>query len=488
VGVNALTGRGTRVWTARTLLNGSPSGDEVVIKDCWLNDDRPMEHDTLRAVTGDLEKRRDPRRRHFLTYLHAGLVPVHDGQVFVHDHTVQVIRRGRQLVATIKVVGPPSRTDTPITRKSGSYTSKGVLPNVSVLSGGGYCAPGELPDINVYPRHHYRIVFAEVGTVFRELSTYDKAFFTLQGAVCGEYVFLYCKTLSDVTFLPGLSALHSLGKEHRDVSANNALLVERKYFDTTTCEEPVSGQICKSCTTLPSSSDTELVGVIMDLEFAVDISDNVSRHDVRTVSFLFLVWLLSHYSIIIQGTKHFVATEVAHGDWQIDDSVLPDTEGWLAPPFRQHVFHDLEPMYWAAVYFLFNFHPPNTPTPPLFETAYSQFFPNTNERDNVWLFTHTAEKYLRLGLPTVLHRCIGPLKKWQHALRALKSSAYATAVPNLSTVTIAKSAPRAAGVCLEGLIALRGAISNNPDLQRGLVHARHLLAADEGVKGRDRQQ
>ena len=78
-----------------------------------------------------------------------------------------------------------------MTRKSGSSASKGVLPNVSVLPSGGYRAPGELPDINMYPRQHYRIVFQEVGTVLRDLSTYDEAFFTLQGAVCGESIF-YC--------------------------------------------------------------------------------------------------------------------------------------------------------------------------------------------------------------------------------------------------------------------------------------------------------
>jgi len=151
-------------------------------------------------------------------------------------------------------------------------------------------------------------------------------------------------------------------------------------------------------------------------------------------------------SIYIQGTKNFVATEVAHGGWQIEDSILPVTEDWSMPPFRQHVFHDLEPVYWAAVYFLFNFHPPNTPTSPSFETAYSQFFPVSGSRDGVWLLVGTAEHCFRSWFPAVLHSCIGPLKKWQLALRGTITEAIAeTEKQNLNALSsnALASSPRA---------------------------------------------
>ncbi len=46
----SILGRGTRVWSARLLVNGEPSGELVAIKDTWIDADRPREGDILRAI------------------------------------------------------------------------------------------------------------------------------------------------------------------------------------------------------------------------------------------------------------------------------------------------------------------------------------------------------------------------------------------------------------------------------------------------------
>ncbi|KAF9067460.1 hypothetical protein BDP27DRAFT_1296219, partial [Rhodocollybia butyracea] len=116
--------------------------------------------------------------------------------------------------------------------------------------------------------------------------------------------------------LTGVGAMHDVGYLHRDVSAGNILLVERGY---------------------------ERIGVIIDLECAIIISEHHTQHDSKT------------------GTPAFLPVEVASQDYTDMDFALSLSlyKKGIKPQFHQNGFHDLESIWWICVWFLCH----NLPSP-----------------------------------------------------------------------------------------------------------------------------
>ncbi|KAF9064560.1 hypothetical protein BDP27DRAFT_1333427 [Rhodocollybia butyracea] len=230
-GTNAVFGRATRVW-------------KVFEKDCWVQPDCRLEHVSLAGIRTQLKD--DPRLKHFLTVITAGVVlaPTVDEakKVMVKpDNTKEVIRREQELsvvrLMPIKATATTQRPDTgssKTTPRTGVLKSVGGVPDAHPGIQKGF-RKNENPDD--HQRCHYRIVFAEIGKAVVSMSSYKDMFLAVEGA------------------LTGISAMHDAGYLHRDGSAGNALLVDRG-----------SGP----------------VGVIIDLEYAINFLDESSPHDTRT--------------------------------------------------------------------------------------------------------------------------------------------------------------------------------------------------------------
>jgi hypothetical protein len=295
-GAEAFRGRGTRVWKVREVVDGKPTGPPMVLKDSFVNEDRPREGETTKKIVGSLPAG-DRRRLHFLT------VVVH-GDVVIDDHpdSTDAIHHGIHCpsglpcinVAAIVYQGLAdqsyvvSPSNTPSTHGSGSLAF--VLPT----------APGFDPSSSYQNRQHYRIVFKEVGETVSNMKNRKDMFLAIRGALNGEYVFLFL--LGECLVLIGFiatEAMHELGYVHRDISAGNVLLVDP--------EESPSGALKR--------------GVLADLEYAVELVTRLP-HAVRT------------------GTPFFMAPEVEAQAYLAFNWAVLDAN-WKSPPFYYNRLHGL---------------------------------------------------------------------------------------------------------------------------------------------------
>ncbi|KAF9254071.1 hypothetical protein L218DRAFT_632579 [Marasmius fiardii PR-910] len=135
--------------------------------------------------------------------------------------------------------------------------------------------------------------------------------------------------------LCGCGAMHEAEYIHRDVSANNILLVERDR----------SSVPCKCLDPSPhgASEEEELVPVIVDFEYSMNIYSPNENHHIRT------------------GTWPFMASEVQSKDWEfLDKKYATDMEKmFVTASWRQHTLHDLESLFWVAVWIIFKYLSPS---------------------------------------------------------------------------------------------------------------------------------
>ena len=76
-GAEAVRGRGTRVWKVREVVGGKPTGPLMVLKDSFVNEDRPREGKTTKKIVESLPEG-DKRRLNFLTVVVHGDVVIND--------------------------------------------------------------------------------------------------------------------------------------------------------------------------------------------------------------------------------------------------------------------------------------------------------------------------------------------------------------------------------------------------------------------------
>ncbi|PSS01023.1 hypothetical protein PHLCEN_2v4075 [Hermanssonia centrifuga] len=294
-----LHGPGTRVWKAVKVVDGHDYGDPIVLKDCWAPCDRQREgtiHEKLRDANPS-DAFREAFEHSFLT------VELH-GDVIV-DSGLQ-----RQPDRTPLILSPKEM-------KENGYN----IPPVSATVKPGAARSLWREITYTKSRHerkvHYRIVIREICKPLKRATSLQEVFKAL-GDVCSA-----------------LKLMYQTGWIHRDVSTGNILI--------------------------DSHGKTRL----SDLEYAKDMNDK-SDPEFRI------------------GTANFVAAEVqsqAYEFWPRDPvrfSPLSDTSSITSqdpetsvdsdlisensnhrtlrqplPPFRYNPIHDLESLWWIAVYFIF---------------------------------------------------------------------------------------------------------------------------------------
>ncbi|KAI0341438.1 hypothetical protein BDW22DRAFT_1485428 [Trametopsis cervina] len=199
VAAEAAQGRGTRVWKGRQVdREGNVTGNIVVVKDCWIDDDRTREGDILAAIEKAAQASDNPLHkerfdRHFLHVVCHGDVYI-DGE---KDNTLALMRKSAPLPSSL----PP-------------YELKRLEAAVAVANPPVGSVQGDL-DVSKKKamvehgaKTRYRIVFQECGKTIDKLTSAMKI----------------CKALHEAN--TGLSTLHELGWIHRDISAGNVLVMD----------------------------------------------------------------------------------------------------------------------------------------------------------------------------------------------------------------------------------------------------------------------
>ncbi|EKM53991.1 uncharacterized protein PHACADRAFT_196429 [Phanerochaete carnosa HHB-10118-sp] len=317
IGVETIRGRGTRVWEVKELDgHGKEKPGSVIVKDSWGDKKRRREED----INKDIRDTETIDEQHSQVLNGCLLTCLNSWDVTVDTST------GRKIDSTREVMfcgNDPTYLDT-VKVKKDLDASKRVAPKLPAQGTLSQLSTIE-PSRFVYgEKIYHRVVFAEVGTTIIEAQTLSQVF----------------KFLSNIAI--ALYGLHSAGWVHRDISAGNIIIHEK---------------------------DAKLG----DVEYAKQEADD-TRHDVRT------------------GTVFFMAAEVDSGEYLLlaqpnRTGLVPIPEGNIIEPKRRKTFrlptfsdeqkpgpshgpvcepadmpqqpkiifkhnplHDLESLFWLAVY------------------------------------------------------------------------------------------------------------------------------------------
>ncbi|KAI0943406.1 hypothetical protein AcW1_002575 [Taiwanofungus camphoratus] len=300
VGANAPLGRGTRVWEARKVVGNKEYSDPVALKDSWIDSDRDREGDlsaSLRDSASSEEDREDIDAR-FLTVLHHGDVYI-DGNA---DDTRTLMTRSMEIPSEC------SRYNVQISPEdilSGSNTGTGH-----------YRTPQEYNQEMIEPMHHpkahYRIVFKEVCKPLYKITS----------------LALILKVLSHI--LHALQLMHRSGWVHRDISTGNILV------------------------------DKDGNGRLGDLEYAKRMGQP-SSHEVRTGTADFIAVEIDSQKYLFQsqpdedsssGSDDDSGTSQVSENQSSSSALSTDSSKGEDIRFRYNPLHDLESVWWVAVYFL----------------------------------------------------------------------------------------------------------------------------------------
>ncbi|KAI0093407.1 hypothetical protein BDY19DRAFT_1064761 [Irpex rosettiformis] len=317
-GAKSFRGSGTRVWEVVQVVDGVERTDTpLALKDHWVDDSRQCEGNIIQEILGD-PGISDKQRRALTALL---LAPVARGDVYILDEfdgkeklddTRTLSTRGADIPENATVFSLKPGDKLPATAKSGGK--------------GGNRGAREKDTVVIYEsKRHHRAVFAQVLEPLSKETSLHRVF----------------SALYSVTF--GLLFMHDCGPGwvHRDISTGNILLFPGKN-----------------------------IAKLSDLEYAKRL-DDVTKHAIRT------------------GTMNFIAVEVDKGMYmftedpkakdeaEIDmDDMADEIEGFLASagvipstsvdeeisslefadeePFFYNPLHDLESIWWIAVYFVVN--------------------------------------------------------------------------------------------------------------------------------------
>ncbi|KAL5520260.1 hypothetical protein ACEPAG_9473 [Sanghuangporus baumii] len=298
-----LTGHATRVW----IVHRPGSDDLHVLKDVWIEDDERPEHSVYEMLLHDVEdvygtEVRQQVASHLLTPVAHYLVQVNGEE----DDTTSVMMRG--YIPSFKENYRVS------VENLGSRGDEGVSPSTEIgikgLERGGLKDPLHWynPLRKILPRKHYRVVFKELAKPLHAVRDLEDVF----------------TVLSDSAKI--LKWIHGASWVHRDLSVGNLYLYQ-----------------CR--------------GLIGDLEYAKRKKSDLDN-EVQT------------------GTPDFMAVETAKrcyihlppvGADQLKTELAALLEGRveylqkmmdsrIPPPFFHNDLHDLESLWWIAIWELFNNH------------------------------------------------------------------------------------------------------------------------------------
>ncbi|QRW02379.1 kinase domain protein [Ceratobasidium sp. AG-Ba] len=391
VAADSSIGRGTRVWRARKLDElGCPSGPERALKDIWVHDDRPTEHDAIHNIVNA----QPAYKKYFLTVEDAGFA-LADSKNSLPDNTRHTLRRGQDFMLTGQVLRPrasengdqnTSGTSGPSAQSKSSGKSKkpsksrqsgrSVVPGTSSTTGQSTGASQHTPlasargqwdysKVNFFPRQHYRIVFEEIGTPVHDLRCYKDIITAITGGS------------------EGIHAIHLTRQVHRDISSGNILLVREV-------------------------KDEGDLGKIIDLEYLKELEKESSPHEVKT------------------GTYESMATEVAETTYiharpaKMTFRAPPKT--WVLPPFRQNQLHDLESVWWVCMWMVLRTVGPfDTPTRQFLD-HYHEVFQSHHAR-NTFLVHHSV--FQRLTAHFAKSDITDAMTIWRDRLIESYAAAYA---------------------------------------------------------------
>ncbi|KAF9802212.1 hypothetical protein IEO21_09942 [Rhodonia placenta] len=319
-GANGLRGKGTRVWEVCILNNDEEGADRFALKDQYIDADRQREGmiiEQLRNANAD-KQTKDSIHQSILTVEHHGDVYV-EGML---DHTRSLMTRNgvppiynRFKLQQIPEDGVEENNTAQSSKQAGvgHYQSSAELRTASAQKIYTY-----------HPKVHYRIVFKEVCKPLREYTSLKDIFYILINAA------------------GALIALHDVGWVHRDMSIGNLLGFV------------LNGVLCCK---------------LSDLEYATMLGDSMC-HEIRT------------------GTRSFMSVEV----YDLEYRFLPESQGaqpkpppkvaildriksiqlgkpenndmpvrkkgrtvkGRTVPFRYNPLHDIESLWWVAIYFVLN--------------------------------------------------------------------------------------------------------------------------------------
>ncbi|KAF9806331.1 hypothetical protein IEO21_08711 [Rhodonia placenta] len=333
-GANGLRGRGTRVWEVCILSDDGEEGvDRFALKDQWIDADRQREgmiiYQLRNAKTSDAAKR----------VIEQSLLTVeHHGDVYVEgmlDHTRNLMTRRGEPRSRIRFKLqelPENGVKETTAAKATKRTQAGV---------GHYQSPEELTTPSVekvetyHPKVHYRIVFKEVCKPIHEYTSLKDVFDILVNAVVV------------------LLILHELGWVHRDISIGNLLgfIINGVLY-------------CK----------------LSDLEYAKPMDDRLG-HEIRTGTRSFMSVEVNDMEYCFlpsesqeanaDGAKPFPSVanptqdQMKSIELAIDRAesmrcgnpekiVVPIRKVGPIVPFRYNPLHDIESLWWVAIYFVFN--------------------------------------------------------------------------------------------------------------------------------------
>ncbi|KAI0922904.1 hypothetical protein AcV5_009769 [Taiwanofungus camphoratus] len=307
VGANAPLGRGTRVWEARKVVGNKEYGDSVALKDSWIDSDRDREGDlsaSLRDSAASEEDREDIDAR-FLTVLHHGDVYI-DGNA---DDTRTLMTRSMEIpseCSRYNVHVPPEDILSGSNTGTGHYRTPQEFNQEMI----------ESPPMH-HPKAHYRIVFKEVCKPLHKITS----------------LALILKVLSHT--IDALRLMHRSGWVHRDISTGNILV------------------------------DKDGNGTLGDLEYAKRMGQ-LSSHEVRTGTADFIAVEIDSQKYLFKsrpvnnsssGNNDDDTSDIESTALDERPDGLPlrkqDTSNRMNIRFRYNPLHDLESVWWVAVYFLF---------------------------------------------------------------------------------------------------------------------------------------
>lgn len=193
VGAEAIRGRGTRVWEVKEVKKGKLVGKPRVLKDSWIDSDRPREGVVIKSIFDDAAHLQKAKDRDLLRK--SLLKPIIAGDVWVGDDVDSTID-GRQRTRWIDNPSSKFRLLRPaMTYNTDSSTSAESTPppaGPSRVPAGDHRGPADHDEVAEEPivyrsKTHYRIVFFEVCEVLHEIKSLPDILYTLCKVCEGEF-------------------------------------------------------------------------------------------------------------------------------------------------------------------------------------------------------------------------------------------------------------------------------------------------------------
>ncbi|KAJ3559366.1 hypothetical protein NM688_g392 [Phlebia brevispora] len=290
-GAQVLIGRGTRVWKVVQIENGQECGSSMVLKDAWVDFDRKREGTALEEL----------RAAEYAPYCQedfdrAYLSREVDGDVFSDA--------GHTIPDSTHVFGAE---DVQESHRTSS-------PSASGRSSTSFAPP--FPAIN--RKVHYRVVFREVC---RSISS-ETSLATILRALA--------------QIVTALHLMHLAGWVHRDVSAGNMLITEDGVARLTDLE--YAHRV--------GEDDEARLGTAKFMATEVDLQE----------------YIFSRNNPLLASPRRSKKTTLSTSDGSSSSSFKlpsppgpddPLSEASIDPTFRYNALHDLESLWWVAVYTIF---------------------------------------------------------------------------------------------------------------------------------------